>query len=226
MSLSLLNKKPLFISFEGVDGSGKSTQIEMFAKWLADNGVNFIQTKEPGGGGEDSVKLREIAITGDKEKMDAVAELFIFCADRRIHMRNKVWPALDEQKISVICDRGPDSTTAYQAMAQSIDPETLEFMHNLTFHNRWPDITFILDIPYEVSLARKNEQAKREGLEETRFEGFGGDFHEKLRKAFQNIGSRHPERCIMIDASGSEGEIQEAIRQEFVSHLEHMDEAA
>jgi dTMP kinase len=199
---------PLFISFEGGEGCGKTTQLQLFCDWLMTQQVPFVRTREPGGSpiGPD---IRKILLEGSQDKMDAKTESLLFAADRNEHMRQVILPALAQGKW-VVTDRFADSTTVYQAYSRGVAKETLEFLHNMVVP-RWPDLTFILDIPVAEGLARKGKQVE-EGLTETRFEGMGESFHEKIRAGFLKIAEENPARCRVIEAGGSIEDVQQRLR--------------
>lgn len=207
---------PLFISFEGVDGAGKTTQIAKFCDYLTDQKVNFIQTREPGGT-EVGKAIRKLLLEGDGEKLDALSELLLFSADRHEHIRTKISPALSNNQW-VITDRFADSTRVFQSAARGLELDTVTTITDLAVGKIWPDLTFILDMPYEAALARKGVQAA-EGLTETRFENEGAAFHKKIRQGFLDLAAERPKRCKIIDADATPEEVHTRIVDALNSYL-------
>lgn len=203
--------KPLFITFEGCDGTGKTTQIELFFNWLTSKNIPSIKTREPGGTvlGEE---IRAILLTGDTNKLTSLEELTLFSAARYIFVREIVWPALNNEQ-TVVSDRFADTTTVYQGYNGSIPQEKLKQTYEASFANRWPDITFVLDIPFEVGLSRKFDET---GLQELRMENKGDEFHKNARKGFLKIAEDNPDRCIVINASGRIEDVQKQIQKAFL----------
>ena len=189
-------KKPLFITFEGGEGTGKTTQINEFSKWLRSKDVNFIQTREPGGVPE-AEEIRKKLLNGDKDKYSPHDELLLFSKARNLFFNQRVMPALEQGK-TVVSDRFADSTTVYQGYAGGLSQQQIDAAHKTAFNNQWPDITFILDIPVEIGLARANKR----GEEENRFEKKGSEFHECIRNGFLRVAKENPERCILINVEG------------------------
>ncbi len=202
-----------FITFEGGEGTGKSTQVELLAKYLTEKGFNVVKTKEPGGT-EIGKEIRRLLVCGDKDKMDATAEALLYYADRHIHMVQKILPALEDGKI-VISDRFADSTTAYQCYGygERISKEVIDSLYKIAVGNFKPDLTIVLDIDPQKGLSRSF--AKADGMEEKelRFESHALEFHSNLRKGFQIIAQNDPERCVVLDADKSIEELhQDVIR--------------
>ncbi len=192
--------KAPFITFEGGEGSGKSTQIKLLGEYLKVKGVDFITTKEPGGtplGGE----LRRLLVEGSADKMDAIAEALLFFADRRIHMSQKVWPALKNGQW-VISDRFADSTTAYQYYAYNkrLSKEDIDMLYRFAVGDFKPDLTFILDIDPKVGLKRSFEKSESMEVKETRNENRVLTFHENLRRGYLEIAKSEPQRCVVLNA--------------------------
>ena len=192
--------KAPFITFEGGEGSGKSTQIKLLGEYLKAKNVDFITTKEPGGtplGGE----LRRLLVEGSVDKMDAIAEALLFFADRRIHMSQKVWPALKNGQW-VISDRFADSTTAYQYYAYNkrLSKEDIDMLYRFAVGDFKPDLTFILDIDPKVGLKRSFEKSESMEVKETRNENRVLTFHENLRRGYLEIAKSEPQRCVVLNA--------------------------
>jgi dTMP kinase len=186
-----------FITFEGGEGSGKSTQIKLLADSLAGKGIRTLVTREPGGSPGAEI-VRHLVLSGVGKVLGASGEALLFAAARDDHVHNVIAPAL-EQGQWVLCDRFTDSTRVYQGKLGSADMTLIRAMERVTIGEMKPDLTIILDVPAEVGLARA---AKRRGQDAPdRFEAEDIDFHRRLRNAYQQIASDEPERCILIDAT-------------------------
>ena len=183
-----------FITLEGGEGSGKSTQVSALAAALRAAGREVVETREPGGS-PGAEAIRELLIHGASDRWDPVSETLLHFAARRDHLRATVWPAL-QRGAWVISDRFADSTLAYQGYGQGVKPETIREIYALTIGDFRPDLTFILDIPPAAGLRRA--AARKTGGE--RYEGMGLAFHERLRTGFLEIAAAEPERCLVIDA--------------------------
>lgn len=192
--------KGKFITFEGGEGTGKSTQLKLLAAHLEQLNIPVIQTKEPGGT-ELGLELRKMLVTGDKDKMDAVAEALLYYADRRIHLTKKIWPAIDEGKW-VMCDRFADSSVAYQYYGYNkrVPFETLENLYKLAVGDFKPDLTILLDLDPKVGLARSMEKAGHMAVQETRHESRELEFHQRLREGYLEMAQKEPERFIVLNA--------------------------
>jgi len=190
-----------FITFEGGEGSGKSTQINLLKDFFVSKKIDFVITKEPGGTPL-GVELRRLLVEGDADKMDAIAEALLFFADRRIHLAQKVWPALDEGKW-VISDRFADSTMAYQYYAYNkrLSKEDIKTLYQFAVGNFEPDLTFILDIAPEIGLKRSFAKAATMSVQETRNENRVLTWHQNLRRGYLEIAKENPNRCVVLDAN-------------------------
>jgi len=190
-----------FITFEGGEGSGKSTQISLLKDFLASKKIDFVITKEPGGTPL-GLELRRLLVEGAADKMDAIAEALLFFADRRIHLSQKVWPALDEGKW-VISDRFADSTMAYQYYAYNkrLSKEDIEMLYRFVAADFKPDLTLILDIDPEIGLKRSFAKAATMTVQETRNENRVLTWHQNLRRGYLEIAKENKERCIVLDAN-------------------------
>ncbi|MGD9638401.1 MAG: dTMP kinase [Alphaproteobacteria bacterium] len=188
--------KGRFITFEGGEGAGKSTQVKMLAEALIKNGQKVLITREPGGseGGE---IIREILVNGDVGKWDSITEALLFYAARRDHVVKKIMPALNDG-LWVISDRFADSTMAYQASGykDGISKQELFNLHKIAIGDFKPDMTFILDLPVEKGL----ERALARSNDKSRFEKMDISFHQKLRQAFLDIAKEENDRCVVIPA--------------------------
>lgn len=184
-----------FITFEGGEGSGKSTQVKLLCKAFADAGLMYVATREPGGsvGAE---KIRSLLVTGEADAWDAMSETLLFYAARRDHVLRLIQPALREGT-TVICDRFVDSTLVYQGIGKGVPQEHIGMLHGLTLGKFMPDLTIFLDIDPKLGLERAHGRAG----DETRFEKLGTEFHEKIRAGFKEIVENDSSRCVMLDAS-------------------------
>jgi dTMP kinase len=193
-----------FITLEGGEGAGKSTQAKKLAAALARLGIEALVTREPGGspGAED---IRALLVEGAPGRWDALTETLLVYAARADHVARTIGPALLADKW-VVCDRFSDSTFAYQGVGRGIDRETIRRIDSAVLDDFKPDFTLMLDLDAQTGLGR----AKARGGAD-RFERFGLDFHERLRQAFLDIARRHNERCVVIDASGDEEAVAAAI---------------
>jgi dTMP kinase len=194
-----------FITLEGGEGTGKSTQSKRLVKALESRGIACVATREPGGspGAED---IRKLLVTGEPGRWDALTEMLLLFAARADHVARTIQPALDAGNF-VICDRFTDSTYAYQGAGRGTPRETIRRIESVVLKDFKPDLTLILDLPVDTSLLR----ALARGSDESRYEKFDVQFHEKLRQAFLDIARRAPDRCIVIDATGSEDDVAQAI---------------
>jgi dTMP kinase len=187
-----------FISFEGGEGSGKSTQIKKLAERLEAAKLRAIVTREPGGSPGAEV-IRHLVLSGMGKLLGAEAETLLFAAARDDHVRTVILPALS-QGTWVLCDRFSDSTRAYQGKLGKVAPAVLNAMERVTIGDLKPDLTIILDVPVEVGLTRA--AARRGQGAPDRFESEDVKFHQQLREAYREIASANPDRCVLIDATG------------------------
>lgn len=191
-----------FISFEGIDASGKSTQIELLCEFLNKKNIDFILVREPGGTiiGE---KIREVLLFPEN-KMFAETEFLLYAASRAQLVREKIIPALKNGKL-VIADRFADSSVVYQGFGRGLSLDKIEFINSFATLNIVPDVTFIIDVPVEVSLRRKSEERDRIEMEES-------EFMERVREGYHEI-SKRDSRFVLIDGLKSINEIQNDIIQ-------------
>jgi len=201
----------MFISFEGIEGSGKTTQARHVSRFLRDKGHDCVITREPGGTriGE---KIRAILLDPSNKDMDPLTELLLYMADRSQHIKAIIHPRLAEGR-TVLCDRYYDATMAYQGFARGLDVELIQKTHQLLFDDLKPDMTLLLDLPAEIGLTRAWEQIKngnRAGAE-TRFEEERLSFHRKVREGYLELSHREPERFRVIDASKDEHDVLKKI---------------
>ncbi|WP_428661658.1 dTMP kinase [Reyranella sp.] len=202
-----------FITLEGGEGAGKSTQIVRLADWLRTRGREVIATREPGGS-PGAELIRKLLVEGPAERWDGPTEALLHYAARRDHLRSTVWPAL-KRGAWVISDRFADSTRAYQGYGHGLDLAMLARLHDVAIGSFQPDLTLILDLPIETGLARA---AGRRGTE-TRYESLPRDFHERVHNGFLEIAKSEPERCAVIDASRDVDTIATAIARNVAERL-------
>lgn len=188
--------KGLFISFEGIEGTGKTTQVKFVFNYLRGKGYRVIQTEEPGGTAI-SRRIRELLLSPDSQGMDPVTELLLYNASRVQHLNELIVPALTSGEI-VVTDRFCDSTVAYQGYGRGIDLDLIDSLDKISTGGLRPDITILLDIEVETGLRRNREIHKNDRLEKEDI-----SFHQKVREGFQKIAEREPERMHVIDCSGS-----------------------
>lgn len=185
----------VFISFEGGDGAGKTTQIRRLANRLRRSGRDVVTTREPGGS-PGAEEIRKLLVAGDKDRWSPMTEALLMVAARRDHLERVILPAL-ERGAAVITDRFADSTMAYQGIAGALGRDTAGALHNLVVGKNDPDLTIVLDIDIDDGLARAGA---RDGVE-TRFESKGSDYQRRVREAFLEIARANPDRCVVVDAA-------------------------
>jgi len=186
-----------FISFEGGEGSGKSTQIKRLAQRLDAAKLRALVTREPGGSPGAEI-IRHLLLSGVGKLLGSDAETMLFVAARDDHVRTVIRPALN-QGMWVLCDRFSDSTRAYQVKLGNVSPAVLNAMERVTIGDLKPDLTVILDVPVEVGLQRA--AVRRGNSAPDRFEAEDVRFHHKLREAYRQIAADEPQRCVLIDAN-------------------------
>jgi dTMP kinase len=194
-----------FISLEGGEGTGKSTQVKRLAAALVAKGIKVLATREPGGA-PGAEEIRKLMVEGEPGRWTPMTETLLAYAARADHVARTIGPALKQGRW-VISDRFSDSTYAYQGIGRGVERETIRRIDSVVLDDFAPDFTLILDLDAETGLSRANKRAGAEN----RFEKFGVAFHEKLRQAFLDIARRYPERCRVIDASGTEDQVADQI---------------
>ena len=200
----MTSNKGLFISFEGIDGSGKSTQSKILTNTLIAAGKSVIQTREPGGS-DGAELIRSLLVSGDKDRWSPETEILLFTAARRDHLEKTIQPALDNGQV-VICDRYVDSTRIYQGVARADLRDTVDELHKIII-SKESDLTFILDTDPEKSLVR----GLARGTGEDRFEDFGLEFQKLLRDGFLKLSKDASNRCYLIDGMRNRDDIAENI---------------
>lgn len=209
-----MSPRGLFITFEGGEGSGKSTQAQLLALALRFGGGQCILTREPGGTPQ-SEEIRALLVTGAPDKWTAMAELLLFQAARVEHYAGLIEPSLAAGK-HVICDRFVDSSRVYQGMAKNLGVEAVDRLHAETI-GLLPDLTLLLDIDPEIGLARANLR----GGEETRFESYAPPFHRQLRAGFLELAAKNSERFAVLDAEMDVQNLHHAIIETIIRRCGH-----
>ena len=196
-----------FITFEGGEGTGKSTHAASLANRLRQFGIRAQLTREPGGSPGAEI-MRYILLSGAARPLGANAEAVLFAAARDDHLTTLIRPALEQGKW-VICDRFADSTRIYQGVAGNVDHLAIRAMERIIVGDTKPDLTFILDVPAKEGMRRAAQ--RRGGDDADRFEGETLVFHERLRDGFLTLAANEPDRCVLIDATGSKDDVAEQI---------------
>ena len=194
-----------FITFEGGEGAGKSTQVRILAERLRGAGREVVATREPGGS-DGAEAVRALLVTGDPDRWSAISETLLMYAARRDHLERTIRPAL-ERGAWVICDRFADSTRAYQGAGGQAPQGLVAALETFVLEDTRPDLTLILDLPVATGLAR----AGLRGGAEARFEAKGEAFHQRLREAFLQIAKDEPERCAVLDAAEGPDQVSAAV---------------
>lgn len=186
-----------FISFEGGEGAGKSTQIKTLQNFLAENGKQTLLTREPGGS-DGAEKIRELLVTGDADKWDGITEAMLVFSARRDHYKRTIAPALTDGTF-VLCDRFADSSYAYQGAGHGVETAILDHLYTMACDQFRPHLTIVLDVPVDVGIKRA---LSRHG-DENRYESMDTEFHERVRQSFLHQAQRFPERFVVLDATQS-----------------------
>ncbi|MBM3546568.1 MAG: dTMP kinase [Alphaproteobacteria bacterium] len=198
-----------FVTFEGGEGAGKTTQIRHLGERLAAAGIEHVATREPGGS-PGAEAIRRLLVAGDTGRWEPLTEALMMIAARHDHWLRTIKPALDDGKW-VLCDRFHDSTVAYQGHGRGVPFDTLESLRRTILGDRRPDLTLILDLPVEDGLGRAQARMKGIVSGEDRFERMDIGFHQRLRAGFLAIAEAEPERCVVIDARSDAAGVSAAI---------------
>jgi dTMP kinase len=196
-----------FITFEGGEGAGKSTQAGLLAARLQAQGIDVVLTREPGGSAGAEI-IRHVILSGAAKPLGPEVEAVLFAAARADHLDHVIRPAL-ERGSWVVCDRFADSTRVYQGALGKVDPRIVRGLERVTVGDAIPDLTVILDLAAELGLQRT--RSRNAGGDGDRFEQEGLDFHKQLRAAYREIAAREPGRCILIDASAPEDKVADEV---------------
>ena len=203
----------LFITFEGIEGCGKTTQINHLTAHLKEKHLPFLLTREPGGTaiGE---RIRQILLSSENSRMEPVTELFLYVAARAQHISQVVIPALREGK-TVLCDRFTDATLAYQGNGRGLNPAWIEEIHDRFLKGLKPDLTFLLDLPVEEGLRRAWKRMENQAVKEDRFEKEALAFHRRVREGYLLLARKEPGRIVVLDGTKDEP----SLRREILLHL-------
>jgi dTMP kinase len=209
----------MFITLEGIEGSGKTTQIDPISRFLRSNGIDLAVTREPGGTaiGE---KIRAILLDPQSSEMDPATELLLYTADRAQHIRQVILPALKAGKV-VLCDRYFDATLVYQGYARGLDIPNIRELHRLMCDGLTPSLTLLFDLTPEEGLFRAWKQihsGERTG-NEARFEKEAVDFHRKVRQGYLELARSEPDRFQLVDAAQGEENVREQVFTLLTRHL-------
>jgi dTMP kinase len=202
----MADRRGRFITLEGGEGAGKSTQAARLAEWLRGRGLEAVQTREPGGT-DGAEQIRGLLVSGAADRWTPLTETLLHYAARADHVARLIRPAL-ARGAWVVCDRFADSTRAYQGAGQGMDAAALDAIHRAVLGDFAPDLTLVFDISPEAGLARA---AARGG--EARYESMPADFHARLRAAFLEIADSEPARCAVIDADQEPDAVERAMRE-------------
>ena len=201
-----------FITFEGGDGSGKTTQLKALESHLTARGKSCLSTREPGGTSLGEL-IRQVLLEVGKQPITSPTELFLYLADRAQHIHEVIIPALEQGKI-VLCDRHTDSTLAYQGYGRGIDLGLLRSLNDIASQGIKPDLTLLFDCPVEIGLSRTAQRQSQtaSGRNEDRFEREKIEFHERVRAGFLELARAEPDRFRIIDAARSAEEVGQEIK--------------
>ena len=201
-----------FITFEGIEGSGKSTQIALLANYLSSRGIRYVLTREPGGTliGD---QVRKILLDPANRSLDPTAELLLYAASRAQHLREIILPAL-ANGMTVLCDRFSDATLAYQGYGRRLDIEMIRSLDRIVTTGMRPDLTILFDIEATMGIERARGRNNSLGLEaEARFENEELVFHDRVRQGYLKLVVQEPDRIRIVDASGTSEAVQEQVRK-------------
>lgn len=203
-------QKPRFISLEGGEGAGKSTQIRLLSDWMENLGFSICTTREPGGS-PGAEEIRDLLLKGEGDRWASMTEALLMAASRAEHVERRVKPALNAGDW-VLCDRFFDSSVAYQGAGRGLGMERVKALQTMALGDFKPDLTLILDLPVEVGLGRAKAREAEKTDSEDRFENLDISFHETLRNAYLKIAADEPDRCVVIDADKTPDALQVEIR--------------
>ena len=203
----------LFITFEGIEGCGKTTQIGHLTSYLKEKNRPFLLTREPGGTAIGDL-IRQILLSSENARMEPVTEFFLYLAARVQHIREKILPALREEK-TVLCDRFADATFAYQGYGRGLDLNWVEEIQQRILGEAKPHLTFLLDLPVEEGLRRAWKRMEHQRIKEDRFEKEALTFHQRVREGYLLLARKEPQRIVVLDGMKDESSLQ----REIVAHL-------
>jgi dTMP kinase len=204
-------KRGLFVTFEGIEGCGKSTQVQLASSWLQTKNIPHLVTREPGGT-QIGTEIRKILLSENTVELQPVSEALLYLADRFQHIVEVIRPALDDGKI-VLADRYHDSTVAYQGYGRGIPVQWIENIWIGSNAALVPDLTILLDLDPQIGLQRSLEKLRARGLDESRFEKEAFEFHIRVREGFLELAKQEPDRFRIIDASLSSEKIHHQVAE-------------
>jgi dTMP kinase len=202
-------RRGLFITFEGLDGAGKTTQLKLLAARLREQGKPVLETAEPGGTSV-GMQIRHILLNAENKELSALTELLLMFACRAQNVEESILPALD-QGLIVLCDRFTDSTVAYQGVARGLGIETVLAMDRIACQGLAPHLTLYIDIDVQTALERAHHRNRDDARADTRIEEQTPEFHTKVRDAYLDLAATHPERIRLVDGLGTREEVAERI---------------
>lgn len=205
----------MFITLEGPEGSGKTSQLPSLAQYLLDSGYEVVVTREPGGTAVGD-QIRDVLMSLKNVAIVPRTEILLFLAARAQHVESLIRPALAEDKL-VLCDRFSDSTLAYQGYGHKTDLDILRMLLDFSTGGLNPDLTLLLDLPVVIGFERKRDNS----AEWNRLDAYDQAFHERVRQGYLELAKAEPERWILIDATKSKNEVQLAMRAAIINRLEH-----
>jgi dTMP kinase len=205
-----MQTRGLFITFEGMDGCGKTTQFRLLAHWLREQGREVVETVEPGGTAIGQ-QIRKILLDPASAAIQARTELLLYFASRAQNVDQVIRPALEAGRI-VLCDRFTDSTLVYQGCGRGLDPDIVRDLDRIACRGLKPDVTFLIDIDLETSLMRARRRNERVGQAESRIDEESAAFHERVRVGYLALAKAEPDRIVLIDGRASIGEVSLRIR--------------
>lgn len=205
----------MFITLEGPEGSGKTSQLPALADYLRKAGFEVVVTREPGGTTVGD-QIREVLMNLENVSILPRTEILLFLAARAQHVEDLIRPALQAGKL-VLCDRFGDSTLAYQGYGHETDLETLRFLLNYSTGGLQPDLTLLLDVPVKAGLERKLDNIE----EWNRLDAYAEAFHERVRLGYLSLAAQEPDRWVVIDATQNKAQVQQAMRKAILSRLGH-----
>lgn len=201
-----------FITFEGIEGSGKTTQIQMLSNWLEERGLEHLLTREPGGTPIGD-QIRRLLLSAANNAMTSTCELLLYAAARAQHVEQVIRPALEDGRL-VLCDRFRDATIAYQGFGRGLPLDVVLGLHQVDVLTLAPDLTLLFDIDARTALGRARARDTTKTRDETRFEIEGLEFHERVRRGYLELARAEPDRFVVIDASGSVSEVHQRVVRE------------
>ena len=200
-----------FITFEGIDGCGKTTQLRMLGQWLREHGTDVIETVEPGGTGIGR-QIRKILLDPASAGIQPRAELLLYFASRAQNVDEVIRPALQSGR-TVLCDRFTDSTIVYQGCGRGLDVEVIRALDRIACRGLKPDITILIDIDPATSLVRAKRRNERTGSSESRIDEESAAFHERVRQGYLALAKAEPDRILAIDGAADIGDVGRRIRE-------------